>query len=417
MRPVRAHGVGPDALEVFPTGPVDADSVSTSSSDLYPLSVPAYHSDPGAPASLYLNFTGSTISSWGGYNPGTTPAYDTDGDPTTFSDTELSNINQIWQRVAEKYSPFNIDITTAPPANMSPGHTQQIVIGGNGSWFGLAGGVSYVGSFTGGTNTSFVFSDNLAQSKHGVPAYVAEAAAHEAGHSFGLVHQSDWVNGTKTNEYSFGTYVYQPGVPGTQQSFQPGSKSPIMGESYFAERGLWWNGTSSNGADQVQDDMSIISSASNGFGYRPEPANTSFAAAAPLTIDGDGSYHAQGVIIHPTDRNYFSFDSAGGLVSFAVNVAPFGPMLDASVDLYDSHGNLIAESATSSLSEGISANVAPGTYDLVVFSAGNYGDVGQYSISGALGALVPEPAFIGAIAFSLLLISRRPSKSNGAINS
>ena len=44
---------------------------------------------------------------------------------------------------------------------------------------------------------------------------------------------------------------------------------------------------------------------------------------------------------------------------------------------------------------------------LVVSSAGNYGDVGQYFITGSLGSLVPEPAGAGLVIPFLLIIRRR----------
>jgi hypothetical protein len=371
---------------------------------------PDYHSDLGAPATLYIDFTGNTNNAWGLYTPGTTPAYDIDGDPTTFSQTELSNIQQIWSGVAEKYSPFNIDVTTQAPANMSPGSTMEVVVGGDGQWFAdatgtLAGGTSYVGSFRNGPNIAYVFPDNLARSNHGFPRYVMDAVAHEAGHGFGLVHQSAYVFDSSTGtydfsaEYSFGTYNFNPALTTAQQTVQPGSRSPIMGESYFGERALWWNGPTDAGYNVTQDDMSIIASGANGFGYRPEPSNTSFAAAQPMTIAGAGNFTAQGIIIHPTDRDYFSVTSSGGEASFEVDVAPFGAMLDASLQLYSSDGTLIAQSITGSLSETLSADLAPGTYDVVVSSAGNYGDVGQYTLT-AIPA--PEPAGLSIV---LLLMS------------
>src|SRR5262249_27400563 len=49
-------------------------------------SVPALNSLPGAPASLYLDFVGDVIPQWLQYKDITIPAYDQDGDPTTFSD-------------------------------------------------------------------------------------------------------------------------------------------------------------------------------------------------------------------------------------------------------------------------------------------------------------------------------------------
>jgi hypothetical protein len=413
----RAHGHnGADALTItFPDQSLDGSGTGS----LAPAVAPNYHSLPSATAKLYLDFTGDVNNNWGGYTPGVTPAYDIDGDPTTFSTTELSNINEMWQRVAEKYSPFNIDVTTQDPGNLNHGQVMKVVIGGDGSngrvdaqgnkiyWAGgRYGGISWVGSFAGGLpNVAYVFPGNLG---NGIPRYSAEASAHEAGHGFGLVHQSDYVNGSKLNEYSLGTYIYDPNLPGIQQPREPGTKSPIMGNSYFADRGLWWSGTSSDGPNQIQNDLSVITSSFNGFGYRPDGPNNSFATAAPLTIDGSGVLRGQGVIEQMTDKDYFSFDSTGGLSSFLVDVAPFGAMLDASVALYDSNGNLITQSATDSLSEFISADLSPGTYDLVVSGAGNYGDIGQYFISGALGgALVPEPAVGSVLLVTFVMLRRR----------
>src|SRR5262245_5125576 len=172
-----------------PAGP----GTTASSGPVFPLScVPQLSSLPGAKASIYLNFTGDFTASWGSFSNITTPAYDIDGDPTTFSQTELNNITQIWQYVAEDYAPFNINVTTVQPSNMGHGFTQKVDIGGGGGWLGnLAGGVSYIGSFTSTSvpNISFVFPDNLGQ---GFPKYVADASSHEAGHSFGLYHQSQY---------------------------------------------------------------------------------------------------------------------------------------------------------------------------------------------------------------------------------
>ena len=66
-----------------------------STGTLYPLTgVPALSSDPGAPATLYLDFHGEGAMNWGGLSVPATPAYDIDGDPTTFSSQELANIQQ-----------------------------------------------------------------------------------------------------------------------------------------------------------------------------------------------------------------------------------------------------------------------------------------------------------------------------------
>jgi hypothetical protein len=63
-------------------------------------------------------------------------------------------------------------------------------------------------------------------------------------------------------------------------------------------------------------------------------------------------------------------------------------MLDLTLALYDVAGNLLTASATSQLGESISWALDAGSYRLSVTSAGGYGDVGQYFISGSA---VPEP--------------------------
>src|SRR5262249_3387152 len=146
---------------------------------------------------------------------------------------------------------------------------------------------------------------------------------------------------------------------------------------------------------------------SNGFGFRPDGPNNSFATAAPMDINGNGLFTAQGIIEKMTDKDYFSFTTSGGFVSFLCNVAPYGATLDATLGLYTTSVVHIHQSATVSLAEYVSANLDPGTYEVVVSSAGNYGDVGQYWLSGALGAIVPEPASFAACLLGFLLLPRR----------
>ena len=84
-------------------------------------SIPALNSNPGASASLYLDFNGHFEPVWGAYTNITTPAYDIDGDVTTFNDVELANIQAAWEAVAEDYAPFNINVTTVEPSVLAPG--------------------------------------------------------------------------------------------------------------------------------------------------------------------------------------------------------------------------------------------------------------------------------------------------------
>lgn len=340
-----------------------------------PLSaVPILHSNSGATAKLYLDFVGAAANTWGSYSVPATPAYDTDGDATTFSPTELSNIQQIWARVAEKYSPFNLDVTTQDPGTYPDKVAQRIVIGGNGSWFGAAGGVSYVGAFSNSSpNTSYVFPSQLGNGNVG---FVSEASAHEAGHAFNLDHQSVYNATTKTAEYN----------PGTSAS------APVMGNSYSATRGVWWFGPSSAGWNVTQDDVAIIAGSANGFGYRPDDHGGTPAAASPVTQVSPTSISAAGVIEKLSDADAFTFTTGGGTDTFTVSRAANGGMLDATLTLEDLRGNVIASADSASLDETITATLTTGTYVLVVGSHGVWGDIGQYTLSGTVQPAPPAPA-------------------------
>lgn len=344
-----------------------------------PLNVPVFNSNPGAKATLFLDFDGDTTATWdtgGSYHPGTTPAFDSDGDPTTFSAAELSTINEVCLRVAEKYSPFNVNVTTVDPGTYADKAAIRVVIGGDGAWTGgKYGGISFVGAFIGSDpNTGWVFSKNLGN----YPKYIGEAVAHEAGHMFGLQHQSTYdASGNKT-EYNAGD----------------SKRAPIMGNSYLAARGLWWSGTSSISPTTIQDDVAIISATgagTNNFGYRPDEAGNTLATAASLAVSGN-NYSASGVITTISDLDFYKFTVASsGNVSFNLNVAPFGAMLDGKMLLENSAGTVLVTADTDSLGETVSASLTPGTYYIVAASHGGMGDIGQYTLSGSFSAATVAP--------------------------
>src|SRR5258706_4062552 len=336
-------------------------------------SVPVLNSRPGATAKLYLDFDGDTTSTWGSYAPGTTPAYDTDGDPTTFSDAELASIRQIFDRVAEKYSPYNINVTTVDPGNLNNRETAKAVIGGAGAWLGSqAGGVAYVGGFSNNaSNIAFIFPKNLG---NGYAQYVGQAVSHESGHLFGLQHQSAYdALGNKTE--------YAPA--------NAAGDAPVMGNSYTARRGLWWYGTSTSSAT-IQDDMKVIASTTtNGFGYRADDFVNTLTTATALTLS-DTNVSGAGVIEKTSDTDVFSFVSGAGSVNLFADPSTAGGTLDAKIDLRDANGTVLA-SADNGLAESITATVTGGTYFLTVASHGAYGDVGQYTVHGTVTAPVAPP--------------------------
>ena len=98
-------------------------------------------------------------------------------------------VGLILQRVITDFTPFNITVTTdeAVYNAANPSKRTRVVITESWEWFGQAGGVSYINSFTWGTNTPcFVFSSLLGYNVK----MIAEACSHEAGHTLGLRHQS-----------------------------------------------------------------------------------------------------------------------------------------------------------------------------------------------------------------------------------
>jgi len=164
---------------------------------------------------IYLNFFGKTISNTMWNVNGT----------FTVQDAGLAQpeIDYVTNQVRAHYPDYNVTITQDPAIyNAAPyGHKVEVVVTEDYQWYGQAGGVAYINSFfwTDGS-PAFVFSLLLNYNSH----YIAEAVAHEAGHTLGLRHQSDCSNGVVTNQYSNGK---------------------TMGVSYYVPLGIWVTGTSS----------------------------------------------------------------------------------------------------------------------------------------------------------------------------
>ena len=160
--------------------------------------------------------------------------------PANMSDIEQDSVLARVQRI---YSIFNIKITKDSTVflNADPTKRRRIVITESWEWYGQVGGVAYINSFGWGDNTpAFVFSGLL----HYSYKYVGEAAAHEAGHTLGLHHQSRCVDGVMTSDYHGGDWygdIY---------------RAPVMGAAYAATYdGEWWIGPCSLGCNIIQNDI------------------------------------------------------------------------------------------------------------------------------------------------------------------
>ncbi len=106
---------------LLPDEGLDQQGASATTAEQAPSSTLAdafkLHSLPGAPNVVFIDFDGHEFSgtAWGSGSYYSALPYDLDGNNATFNDTERGRIVDIWHRVAEDLSPFNIDVTTEEP--------------------------------------------------------------------------------------------------------------------------------------------------------------------------------------------------------------------------------------------------------------------------------------------------------------
>ncbi len=337
--------------------------------------VPALNSHPTATACIYLDFDGEQVTgtSWGNKITAAATGY------------SASKITDIWNRVATDFEPFNLNVTTEESVYLNAPSAKRIrcIITPSNEWYGssTAGGVAKYNSFVwSGDTPCWVFSDNLANGTK----YIAEACSHETGHTFGLSH-----DGKSGTAYYAG---HGSGAVGW---------APIMGSGYFKNVTQWSKGEYSS-ATNTQDDLSIISSTTNGFGYRKDDHNNHAAGATPVPADSSNQVAHTGTIERKGDTDVFSVESGAGTLTLAINPASSSSNLDIQAELYDAAGSLVASAnPETQLNASINASVSAGTYFLHVHATGygsantgftDYASLGSYTISGEVAAAnAPSP--------------------------
>lgn len=360
-RELLAFAAEPVAIE---QGPPSAAGDSPTAGDVFAL-----HSNPGATHRIFLDFDGHVTlgTSWNAlYSEGAaieSTEFSLDG-AAGFSADELERIEQIWSWVAEDFSAFDVDVTTAQPtANQlkrSGGSDTEwgvrVVVGGDGSWYGNAGGVAFVGSFNWGSDTPvFVFEDRLRADD---AQEVAEAISHESGHALGLRHDGST---SPQREYYGG------------HGDGPTSWAPIMGNSYTSTVSQWSSGDYYS-ANEQQDDLLTITT-DNGFGYRPDDHAHSFITATPLTVVDGSTFAGYGIIEQSADIDTFEFETDGGAVSFSIAPHSEAANLDVWAGIYTATGQLIAQSGPLGQLAAAFTNLLldAGTYYLKIDGVGSHG--------------------------------------------
>ncbi|MGZ3922728.1 MAG: zinc-dependent metalloprotease [Flavisolibacter sp.] len=334
--------------------------------------VPIYNSYPSAAATVLLDFDGQYVdgTSWNWSGPLTLgPA-----------NVTTAQITEIFNRVAEDYRPFNVNITTDSTKYWAAPPTQRtrVILTITSDWYGAAGGVSYINSFTWGDNTPcFVFTALLGYNTK----YIAEATSHEIGHTLGLNHQSSYDNNcNKLNEYNSGK--------GTGEI----AWAPIMGVGYYRNFTLWHNGSNPWGCSSFQDDLSIITSK---VGYRPDDYSGSINGTTTQLNFTNNRFSVDGVIEQITDKDVFKFIMpTRGL--FHLDANPYnvgtgdnGSDLDVQLDLSTSSKKVLETyNPDLLLNATIDTTLDAGTYYLTIQSSGNiyapdYASLGSYTLAAA----------------------------------
>jgi hypothetical protein len=302
-----------------------------------------------------------------------------------------AQITEVFNRVAEDYRPFNVNVTTdankvlAAPLN----RRIRVIVTPTSAWYPGVGGVTYTGSFTWGDDTPcFVFCDRLGPNN---PKMVAECCTHESGHSLGLSHQAKY-SSTCTL-----VTTYNDGVGSGEIGW-----APVMGNSYYKNVSRWANGPTPSGCNTSQDNLAIITT-NNGFTYRPDDyVDDPGVNAAPISVTNN-SFTSTGIITTTNDKDAFSLNlSASSILHlealpYSVGINDEGADLDIKVTLLDANKQVLrVYDPALDLAVILDTTLNSGTYYVVLDGTGNtnateYASLGSYTLTGTLSAARVTP--------------------------
>lgn len=318
--------------EATPTGAAAGTPAPTAA---YPLDQTfALHSLPGSHRTIYLDFDGVDVGAIAWTTQGLAQGHQTGWDPSgngeaVFDSRESTTIQEIWARVAEDYAPFDVDVTTADPGNAAlirtsdadtDYGTQVVFTSSSQAWQSLCsqqcGGIAWLGAFgandSGNYQLAWVFGGGTADAA----PFMAEAASHEAGHTFNLTH--DGTNPPETDNYYDGHTPW----------------APIMGSGYDHAVTQWSKGDYAS-ANNHQDDLAVIAARAP---LRSDEAGDSPATAAQVPT-------GTAYVTSRTDLDYYALGTCTGSVTVTAQPAATGPDLDVVLRIVDSAGTTVATAA------------------------------------------------------------------------
>ena len=409
------------------TEPVSDFSTQTADTAISAEQAFKLHSRPGSNNVLYLDFDGHTIPA-GGWKwsdlealPFDPSGNDSPATVASFTQDELNRIHEIWHRVAEDFSAFDIDVTTQEPAvfTTTTGHvvfTHDIDANGQSMPSVGAGGTAFVDVFGNDDyatwSPALVYYTNLSPTDYGLANYCADAAAHEFGHNLGLAH-----DGTLSGD------AYYSGHGEGHVSW-----APVMGRPFDRNVTQWSNGDYPD-ANNPQDDLGTML---RKLGPRPDDHGDSGPYASPLIVEDNGDIIAsspqndpdnvldqnKGVIEDAVDTDWFYIDVTGtGTLELTATPAwnafyrddKRGSNLDIALSVFDADRSEIAfADPEDDTWASVSLGVTSGRYYVVVDGVGNhsysnysdYASTGMYFLEGHVSAEIfvddtpPTPAIM-----------------------
>jgi hypothetical protein len=328
---------------------VGADGITTIGSG----PIPVFDSKPKATIQLYMEFGGATVLDplWNGGKTIVAP-------PASLTTQQMLTICKV---VGERYSPFNVNITTDINKYNAAGaglRTRTIIttipVGSkNFAWAGSAGGLSWTNSIArsgrgmSATIPNWVFTNRTSPEKN-----TGEAIAHEIGHSFNLQHK-----GQGTSPYYYGTATW----------------APIMGVGYNKPIVQWSKGEYPL-ANNVTDEVAVISQYRDA-GLIP-PVNADIIRA--------GSQNFTNTLTNKTVDVYTVKTDAAGVLTVTAKPTAFSAV-NTKMEILDGAQKILSTASPLGDQGSAIANLKLAPYQTYYIRISGVAEIGQYPAYGSLG--------------------------------